>query len=108
MPHRYRKFLQGVRTKKLNKVFPVLDALMSTRYAIGYFICLSTYLLTTVVVLFFNLFYPFDYVSQWALNFVALQLLDLIVLTGLVAGVQYANYVISLKYPRWKEVWVAI
>jgi hypothetical protein len=22
MPHRYRKFLQGVRTKKLNKVFP--------------------------------------------------------------------------------------
>jgi hypothetical protein len=108
MPHRYRKFLQGVRTKKLNKVFPELDALMSTRYALGYFICLTTYLLTTVVVLFFNLFYPFDYVSQWALNYVALQLLDLIVLTGLVAGVQYANYVISKKYPQWKEVWVAI
>jgi hypothetical protein len=95
MPHRYRKFLQGVRTKKLNKVFPELDALMSSRYAFGYFICLATYLLMTVVVLFFNLFYPFDYVSQWALNFVALELLDLIVLTGLIAGVQYANFVIS-------------
>ena len=84
-----------MRTKKLNKVFPELDTLMSSRYAFGYFICLATYLLMTVVVLFFNLFYPFDYVSQWALNFVALELLDLIVLTGLIAGVQYANFVIS-------------
>jgi len=99
MPMKFRRYLQGVKTRKLNKAFPEVDALMSWRYAFGYFVCLSTFLLMTVVTLFFNLFYPQYYVLQWALNLVVLELLDLIVWTALIAGIQEINFMIAERMP---------
>ena len=58
MPMSLRRLVSGVRTKKINKVFKHIDAQMGCRYAIGYFFCLGSYLLMTLVVLAFNLFYP--------------------------------------------------
>ena len=58
MPHSLRKHVEGVRSKKINKVFIELDRQMGCRYAIGYFICYTCYLIMTVTVIFFNYFYP--------------------------------------------------
>ena len=58
VPMKYRRMVEGVRIKQINKVFAEIDGLMSTRHTIGYFICLTCYGFMTVVVIFFNYFYP--------------------------------------------------
>lgn len=108
MPMHLRKMISGVRTKKLNKVFPEIDKHMSCRYAIGYFICLSTFLLMTVLVLVFNLFYPQDYVIGWAFNIILLYIFDLVVFTFGLASIQMVNVIISTKVKCWYKVWAGI
>jgi len=86
MPLGLRRLVAGVRTKKINKAFRVIDAQMGWRYAIGYFFCLGSYFLMTLVVLAFNIFYPQDYVIGWAFFIIVLYIFDLIVFTFLLAG----------------------
>ena len=68
---------------------------MGCRYAIGYAICLSMYAAMTAAVLILNTFYPQDYVLGWAFNLIVLYLLDLILFTFGLAGLQMANVMIS-------------
>jgi len=81
---------------------------MGCRYAIGYFIVLSMYFIMTVVVLIFNTFYPNDYVIGWMFNIIVLFLLDLIVFTFGLAGLQLVNAIISSKVKCWYHVWATI
>ena len=53
-----RRHMAGVRTKKINKAFREVDALMGWRYAFGYFICFSVFVIMTLAVLVLNTFYP--------------------------------------------------
>jgi hypothetical protein len=95
MPLHLRQLIAGVRTKKVNKAFQEIDKHMGWRYAVGYFICLTMYFIMTVFVLVFNLFYPHEYVMGWFFNIVLLYLMDLIVFTFLLAGLQMVNVIIS-------------
>jgi hypothetical protein len=108
MPLELRKKIAGVRTKKVNKAFREIDKYMGCRYAIGYFVCLSTYLLMTLMVIVFNLFYPQDYVIGWAFNIILIYIFDLVVFTFGLASLQMANVMISAKVKCWYKVWAAI
>ena len=108
MPMELRRHLAGVRTKKINKAFRELDAQMGCRYSIGYTICLTVYAAMTAAVLILNTFYPQDYVLGWAFNLIVLYLLDLILFTFGLAGLQMANVMISQKVKGWYKVWAAI
>jgi len=108
MPLHLRQMVAGVRTKKVNKAFKEVDAQMGCRYSIGYFICLSTYFIMTVLVLIFNIFYPHDYVMGWAFNIILLYLFDLILFTFGLAAIQMVNVIISGKVKCWYKVWAAI
>lgn len=108
MPMHLREQIAGVRAKKVNKAFKEIDKQMGNRYAIGYFICLTTYFMMTVMVIVFNLFYPHDYVMGWAFNILLLYIFDLIIFTFLLAAVQMGNVIISQKVKCWYNVWAAI
>eukprot|EP00347_Sterkiella_histriomuscorum_P002038 403369714 len=97
MPLSIRKQVQGVRTKKINVVFREIDAQMSCRYAIGYFICFSFYLLMTVVVTFFTYLYPSDYCIQWFQLIFIVYILDLLLFTFAFAGLQLLLSLLSVK-----------
>ena len=58
MPLSIRKQIEGIKSKKINKAFIELDKQMGCRYAIGYFICYSSYILMSIVVILFTYFYP--------------------------------------------------
>lgn len=81
MPLYLRKLVSGVKTKKINKAFKEIDKHMGCRYAIGYFICLSSFFVMTILVIVFNLFYPRDYVLGWAFNIILIYIFDLVVFT---------------------------
>lgn len=81
MPLHLRKLVSGVKTKKINKAFKEIDKHMGCRYAIGYFICLSSFFVMTILVIVFNLFYPRDYVLGWAFNIILIYIFDLVVFT---------------------------
>ena len=108
MPLHLRKMITGVRSKKLNKAFPEVDQHMGCRYAIGYFITLSTAAFMTVLVLIFNTFYPQSYVMGWAITLVLIYIFDLVVFTFALAGIQFANVIIASKVKCWYNVWAAI
>ena len=108
MPLELRKMVAGVKTKKINKAFRELDVHMGWRYAIGYFICLTTYFLMSVCVIVFNIFYPHNYVIGWAFVIILLYILDLIFFTFALAGLQMVNIIISTKIKCWYNVWAAI
>lgn len=108
MPMHLRKMIAGVRTKKINKAFKEVDKQMGFRYAMGYFVCLSTYALMTVVVIVFNMFYPQDYVMGWAFNIVLIYIFDLVVFTFGLASLQMANVLIAAKVKCWYKVWAGI
>ena len=108
MPLHLRTLVAGVRTKKINKVFREVDAHMGCRYAIGYFICLTMYVVMTLTVLIFNIFYPQDYVIGWAFNIVLLYMFDLVIFTFGLAAIQMGNVIISQKVKCWYHVWAAI
>ncbi len=108
MPLSLRKLVAGVKTKKINKAFRIVDAHMGLRYAVGYFICLTMYLVMTVCVIVFNIFYPHDYVMGWTFNIILLYLFDLIVFTFMLAGIQMVNIIIATKVKCWYKVWAAI
>lgn len=103
-----RKMVAGVRTKKINKAFREVDKHMGCRYAIGYFICLLTFFIMTVVVIVFNLFYPREYVLGWAFNIILLYVFDLAIFTFGLASIQMANIMVSAKVSKWYNVWAAI
>jgi hypothetical protein len=108
MPLHLRRLIQGVKTKKINKVFKEVDSHMGCRYAVGYFICLTMYSIMTLVVLIFSIFYPRDYILGWMFNIIVLFLLDLIVFTFGLAGLQLVNATISTKVKCWYSVWAFI
>jgi hypothetical protein len=81
---------------------------MGCRYSIGYFISLTMYLVMTVCVIIFNIFYPHDYVMGWAFNIIILYLFDLIVFTFMLAAFQMINIIISTKVKWWYNVWAAV
>lgn len=81
MPLHLRRMISGVRTKKLNKVFAEVDKQMGWRYAIGYFIIFSVFLLMTIMVIVFNLFYPHEYVMGWVFNIILIYIFDLVLFT---------------------------
>ena len=108
MPLSLRRMIAGVKTKKLNKAFMVVDSHMGWKYAIGYFFCLTMFIIMTFVVLVFNTFYPQDYVIGWAFNIILLYLLDMIVFTFGLAGFQLVNAIISEKVKCWYHVWASI
>ena len=108
MPLRLRMMVSGVRTKKLNKAFQMVDQHMGWRYAIGYFICLSMFFTMTVLVLVFNIFYPHDYVMGWFFNIILIYIFDLIVFTFLLAAIQMVLVILSAKARCFYHVWKAI
>ena len=108
MPLSLRCMIIGVRSKKLNKAFAEVDQHMGCRYAIGYFICLSAASLMTLMVLLLNTFYPQSYVMGWAITIVLIYIFDLVVFTFALAGIQFANVIISTKVKCWYNVWAAI
>ena len=108
MPMEVRRKIAGVRSKKINKAFAEVDALMGMRHATGYFICLLMYFVMTVVVLVFNTFYPSAYMMNWAINLILIILLDLIAFTFGLAFLQMGNVIISMKVRCWYRVWAAI
>src|SRR5690606_30443375 len=90
------------------KAFKEVDKLKGMRYAIGYFICYSMYLIMSVLVIAFNIFYPRDYVLGWAFNIVLLYVLDLTVFTFALAFLQTANIMLIDKWKPWYKVWATI
>ena len=108
MPLHLRMMVTGVRSKKVNKAFAEVDAHMGCRYAIGYFIILSTAAFMTVMVLIFNTFYPQSYVIGWALTLVLIYIFDLVIFTFGLAALQFVNVIISQKVKCWYNVWAAI
>ena len=108
MPLHLRRMIAGVRTKKINKAFQMIDQHMGWRYAVGYFICLSMFFIMTVVVLVFNIFYPRDYVMGWFFNIILIYLFDMIVFTFALAAFQMACVIVSAKVKCFYHVWKAI
>jgi uncharacterized membrane protein YqjE len=86
MPYSVRRQIEGVKAKKVNIAFVELDKQMGCRYAVGYFICLSFYLFMTLLVLFFNYFYPQEYCMQWLTVLFMMYILDLLVFSFAFAG----------------------
>eukprot|EP00347_Sterkiella_histriomuscorum_P015521 403356717 len=105
MPMSLRRQIEGVRTKKINVVFREIDAQMSCRYAIGYFICYLFYLMMTIVVTFFNFFYPSDYCIQWFYLIFVLYILDLLMFTFAFAGLQLLLSLLANKVPCLYQMW---
>ena len=108
MPMDLRRKIAGVKSKKINKAFVEVEALMGMRHATGYFICYSIYLVMTAVVGIFNTFYPSAYMMNWAINLILIILIDLIVFTFGLAFLQMGNVLISMKVRCWYKVWAAI
>jgi hypothetical protein len=108
MPHHLRMMVAGVRTKKINKAFKTIDQHMGWRYSVGYFICLTTYVIMTLLVLIFNIFYPRDYVMGWFFNIILIYIFDLIVFTFLLAALQMVFVILSDKAKCFYHVWKAI
>ncbi|CDW88093.1 neurohypophysial n-terminal domain containing protein [Stylonychia lemnae] len=105
MPMAFRRELEGIRSKKINKVFKEIDKQMGCRYALGYFICYTFYVIMSIIVLFFNYIYPTDYCMGWMMILVALFFLDMIVFTLGFAGFQLLNIILSLKCRFFYHVW---
>ena len=108
MPMKIRRKIAGVKTKKINKAFGEVDALMGNRHATGYFVCYLMYLVMSIVVGIFNAFYPADYKMNWVMNFILIIILDLLAFTFGIAFLQMGNVVISMKIKPWYKVWAAI
>jgi hypothetical protein len=108
MPLHLRQLMAGVRTKKINKAFQVVDQHMGWRYAVGYFICLTMFFIMTLVVLVFNIFYPRDYVMGWFFNVLLVYIFDLLVFTFLLAAFQMAMIILSTKAKCFYHIWSAI
>jgi hypothetical protein len=87
MPLKYRRKVEGITTKKLNKVFFEAEKRMGCRYAIGYFICLTYYFIMSSIVLFFNYFYPSDYIMSWLLIVLMSMGIDMIGITTFTASI---------------------
>ena len=108
MPMEIRRKIAGVKSKKLNKAFKEIDALMGARHAYGYFVCYLMYLLMTLFVGVFNAFYPSEYKMTWVINLVLIILFDLLVFTFSLGFLQMGNVMMSMKYRCWYKVWAAI
>ncbi len=100
--------MAGVRTKKINKAFQVVDQHMGWRYAVGYFICLTMFFIMTLVVLVFNIFYPRDYVMGWFFNVLLVYIFDLLVFTFMLAAFQMVMIILSTKAKCFYHIWAAI
>ncbi|CDW84369.1 neurohypophysial n-terminal domain containing protein [Stylonychia lemnae] len=105
MPLSVRRQLEGVKTRKINMAFIELDQQMSARYAIGYFICYTIYILMTLIVIFFNYVYPSDYCLKWFYQLIVIYFLDLIIFTFGYAGFQLINAIIAMKLKFYYRVW---
>ncbi|CDW71957.1 neurohypophysial n-terminal domain containing protein [Stylonychia lemnae] len=105
MPMTLRRELEGVRAKKINKVFKEIDQLMGCRYALGYFISFTCFVIMTIIVIFFNYIYPTDYCMGWMMILVALYFLDMIIFTLGFAGFQLLNIILSLKCRFFYHIW---
>ena len=77
-------------------------------YAIGYFFSMPIYLVMTVVVLFFNYFYPQDYTIDWLLCLLLLYFFDLVVYTVGLSVLQFLIVLVSGKLPCCKIMWVTM
>ncbi|CDW84379.1 neurohypophysial n-terminal domain containing protein [Stylonychia lemnae] len=105
VPMSYRRTLEGVKTKKINQAFKEIDKQMGTRYAIGYFISFSVYLLMTVVVIFFNYFYPQDYCMSWLFQMVILFFVDIFGFTFGFAAFQLFTSLLAGKLKCFYYFW---
>ncbi|CDW88931.1 neurohypophysial n-terminal domain containing protein [Stylonychia lemnae] len=108
MPMEIRRQIEGVRAKKLNKIFQDLDNQMGCRYAIGYFISFSFYIMMTIFVIFFNYVYPTDYCMNWFIMVFIVLIMDMLVYTFAFAGIQLINIIISVKFKPFYHVWAAL
>ena len=105
MPMSLRKQIEGIKTKKINKVFKEIDRQMGIRYAIGYFVCYTSYLVMSVLVLFFNYFYPSDYCMNWLFLMVVIYFLDLVAFTFAFAGMQLLFTLLANKMHCFYHFW---
>ena len=108
MPLHLRQLMAGVRTKKINKAFQVVDQHMGWRYAVGYFICLTMFFIMTLVLLIFIIFYPSNYVMGWFFNVLLVYIFDLLVFTFLLAAFQMVMIILSTKAKCFYNIWAAV
>ncbi|CDW89849.1 neurohypophysial n-terminal domain containing protein [Stylonychia lemnae] len=108
MPMDVRRQIQGVRAKKLNKVFQNLENQMGCRYAIGYSISFTFFIMMTILVIFLNYVYPTDYCMNWFIMVFVLFIMDMLVYTFAFAGLQLINIIISVKFKPFYHVWATL
>lgn len=95
MPISVRRLVEGIKTKKINKAFAEAEKQMGCRYAVGYFICLLSFCISSGMVIFFSYLYPSDYVMSWFITIGLMYFLDFSLFTFGFAGLQLFNSLLS-------------